>query len=490
MAWAQAEGAPAKPGNTDAAKPIVEGPPAPEPTPPPPPPGPTPEELAIRAEQAEIRAALEAVTAELGAERAQRAEEVITLSDKLEKAEGALKKTAERPPVTVAKPGVGLTGFLQADWALLRQSSEDQVNPSTLQPLNEERFVIRRARLRTTIERQYVAGALEFDGNTVNGSTARIVGAEASVKYQGDDDAPIPLVMGTIGLFKIPFGFELLQSDRDRIFLERSSAERALFPGEYDVGARLQGGWRFARYAIAVQNGNPLGERAFPGRDPNSSKDITGRVGIETAITDVVSVSGGVSGLTGKGFHRGTPATKPTLQWSDRNEDGVLQPNEIVTSPGAAATPSSNFSRFAFGADLRLVVAVPELFKATVYGELYLAKNLDRALLIADPAGAVGRDYRELGWYAAATAEIRDLILLGVRYDGYNPDRDSTDPTKPLVPTDFSYNTLSVVGGVQLSGARFLVEYDHNDNHLGRDTAGRPTTLEDDTVILRGQVSF
>ena len=46
--------------------------------------------------------------------------------------------------------------------------------------------------------------------------------------------------------------------------MERSTAERALFPGEYDVGARLMGGWRFVRYVIAVQNGNPIGERSFP----------------------------------------------------------------------------------------------------------------------------------------------------------------------------------------------------------------------------------
>lgn len=492
VAWAQTEGAPAKPGNTDAAKPVVEGPPSPTPPPPPPPPGPTPEELALRAEQAEIRAALEAVTAELGAERDQRAEEVITLSEKLEKAQASLKKVAEKPPVTTSKPGVGITGFVQADWSLFRQSSEDQVNPSTLAPLNEERFSIRRARLRTTLERGYAAGALEFDGSTTNGSSARIVGAEASFKLQGEsaDTAPVPLLMATVGLFKIPFGFELLQSDRDRLFLERSTAERALFPGEYDVGARLQGGWRFARYAIAVQNGNPLGERAFPGRDPNAAKDITGRVGVETPITDTVSVSGGVSGLTGKGFHRGTPATKATLQWSDRNEDGVLQPNEIVSSPGAAATPSSNFSRFAFGADLRFVITVPELLTATVYGELYWAKNLDRALLIADPLGTSGRDYREFGAYAAATFEVRELVLLGARYDVYDPDRDSTDPTKPLVPTDFSYGTLSLVAGLRIPGARVVVEYDHNKNHLGRDTAGRPTNLKDDTVILRGEMSF
>ena len=116
--------------------------------------------------------------------------------------------------------------------------------------------MIRRARLRTVLDKTYVAGALEFDGNTVNGSTARIVGAEASLKYPGERGAP-PLLMATIGLFKIPFGFEVGQSDRERLFLERSTAEHGLFPGEYDAGLRLQGAWRFTRYAFAVMDGEP-----------------------------------------------------------------------------------------------------------------------------------------------------------------------------------------------------------------------------------------
>ncbi|HVR00972.1 MAG TPA: hypothetical protein VMT47_02470 [Polyangia bacterium] len=441
---------------------------------------------ALEAAQADLKATLEAMQAELGAEREQRAEEVIGLREKLEKAQAALKK----PPVSTPYPGVGLTGYVQADWTVWRQSSEDEINPSTLAPVNEERFMIRRARLKTTIDREYVAGALELDGNTVNGTTARLVNAEASFKLPGEDGAPVPLLMATIGLFKIPFGFEIVQSDRDRIFLERSTAEQALFPGEYDLGARLQGGWRFVRYAVAVQNGDPLGEKAYPGRDPNAAKDIVGRLGIETPIVETVTVSAGFSGLTGKGFHRGTPATKSVIQWSDKNEDGAFTSDEIVTVPGSAATPSQNFDRFGYGADLNLSVAIPQFGVATIYGELYYAKNLDRAKLIADPLGPLGRDARELGFYVAALLQIGELATVGARYDAYNPDRDSTNSAKPLVPTDLSYSTLALVAAVGTPNGRVQLEYDHNTNHSGRDLMGRPANLKDDAVILRGQVGF
>jgi hypothetical protein len=486
-AWAEEGAPPAKAGGADASSPVAEGP---QPPVPPPPPGPSPAEVALTAEQAELKATLDALQAELAAEREQRAEEVIALQEKLEKSQAALKEATERPAVTSAYGGLGLTGYVQADWGMWNQSSEDEINTSTLQPLNQESFAIRRARLRATVDKTYVAGLLELDGNTVNGTTARLIGAEASAKLPGAEGAPLPLLMASIGLFKIPFGYEVVQSDRDRVFLERSTAEQAMFPGEYDLGARLQGGWRFARYVLAVQNGEPLGEKSFPGRDPNAAKDFTGRVGVDTPISDAVSIAAGFSGLSGTGFHRGNPATKPTIQWVDRNEDGVLQNIELVTSPGVAATPSGNFNRFAWGADVNLSVVIPRVGVASLYGDLYVAKNLDRAKLIADPLGPVGRNYRELGAYVAALLQVSDYGTVGARYDFYNPDLDSTDPSKPLVPTSFSYSTLAFVAALGSPNARLQLEYDHNDNHQGRDMEGNPTTLKADTVTLRGQIGL
>src|SRR6185369_3267053 len=122
-------------------------------------------------------------------------------------AEAAKAAAEEVPPsVRAARLGLSLSGFVQADLAI-RQSSEDQLNSSTGDPLNEDRFSIRRARLKVALERTYVAGAFELDGNTVRGATARVAGAEASLKYNGGapPGAP-PLIMLTIGLFKIPFG--------------------------------------------------------------------------------------------------------------------------------------------------------------------------------------------------------------------------------------------------------------------------------------------
>jgi len=443
-------------------------------------------EAAAARERDEIRAQLSTLRSDLESERVARTAAEQSLATRVESI-GA--KASEAPPsVGSARLGLGLTGFAQGD-LVVRQSSVDQLNPSGA-PLNQELFQIRRARLRATVDRWWVAGAIELDGNTVNGPQARLIGAEASLKWPPERGNPVPIVMATMGLFKIPFGFEIGQSDRERLFIDRTTATRALFPGEYDVGARLQGGWRVFRYAVAVQNGNPMGDRAFPVRDPNAAKDVSGRVGVDVPMAPGFWVAGGASGLRGTGFHAGTAATKAVVQWSDTNGNGAPDPGETVIVPGAAAQPSQNFTRFAFGGDLRLGLTMPKLGATMIYGEVVLAKNMDRAILPADPV-SFSRDYREFGVYGGLTQELGPSAMVGVRYDFYNPDADSTNQVMGAqLPTALSYQTLAIAAALRGPSGRLIAEFDLNRNHNGRDIQGNPANLADNAFFVRGEVSF
>jgi hypothetical protein len=381
-------------------------------------------------------------------------------------------------------------GYVQVDAVLHRQSSQDEVNPSTGQPLNEDRVVLRRAHLRGDVERGLVSAALEIDANTVNGPMVRPIDAEVSLRWPEKRESNLPYVMGTLGLMRIPFGFEVPELDNVRPFLERSAVMRALFPGEFDLGVRIKGGYRSIDYALALMNGDPIGEKLFPARDPNGSKDLVGRIGVDTEIVDGVSVAAGLSAVTGMGFHKGTPSTKDVLVWRDVNEDGVVQSTEIQVIAGQAATPSQNFHRFALGADLRVSIRVPVIGKLSLRGEIVRGANLDRGLAPADPA-ATGRDLRESGWYAGLTQEITRWAIVGVRYDRYNPDLDaSSGIAGNVVPTDSTFSTLALMAALRYAKARLVIEYDKNDNALGRNVNGAPTTLKDDALTLRGEVTF
>jgi hypothetical protein len=405
--------------------------------------------------------------------------------------EESARAAGDTPLVRAGKFNLTISGFLQMDAVAWNQQSQDQLNPATGDPLNQTRFNLRRARLRAEVDWRVIGGAVEFDGNTNNGYQARIIGAEASLKWKNPASPQVPYLQLMAGSFKIPFGFEVGQRDTDRLFLERSNMEKAFFTGEYDLGARLFGGWKFLRYSLAVMNGDPIGEKAFPGRDPHQSKDLIGRLGVELKLLHRLGIGGDFSGLWGSGFHKGTPATKNTLFWRDTNQDGAVQLNEITVLPAQAATPSANFGRWAVGGDVRLALQLLPLGELFLYGEITYAANLDRFLVVADPVSA-NRDLRELGYYVGVTQELTQWAIIGVRYDHYDPDRDANDlRTGQQVPKDASYSTLAVAAAVRYPGyARLIFEYDHNTNALGRTLDGTPTTLAADAFTIRAEVKF
>jgi hypothetical protein len=449
-------------------------------------------EEGLKKEQARaLEAARDEADKRLEAERNERQEESLRLQKALEAASAREdKREAEAPPAVGSKVrGLSLYGYVQADYQV-RQSSEDQLNPTSGTPLNEDRFLIRRARLGVAFDRRYGEGRIELDGNTVHGPAFRLVDAEASLKWPGQGEATLPVVMGTIGSFRIPFGFETPQDDRARFFLERSTASRAFFPGEYDLGARVSGAWNFIRYAIAIMNGQPLGSNTFAGLDPNHQKDILGRVGVEGAIRQKVDVIAGVSVLRGTGFHSGNLASKSIVQWNDGNEDGNFASTELNATPATAAGPSSSFTRFGFGADALLTGRFLAFGETTLGAEFYLANDLDRGIFPADPNGVIGRSFREIGYNLSLTQRLGSFMV-GARFDYYNPDQDSNKNSKGSpVPTDVSYTTLAGAAAWVASWGRFVVEYDRNWNHLGIGPSGMPSNLKDDAVIARGEVGF
>jgi hypothetical protein len=389
----------------------------------------------------------------------------------------------------VVPSGLSIGGYLQAQFES-NQVSHDQLAPGGA-PLNYDRFTLRRARLRLDHGWQYANATLELDANTTRGMSVGIRRAEASLLYRGNNgnDLP-PLVMLTLGVTDLPFGFELQESARVRPFVERSVGSAALFPTEMDVGLKLSGAISFLRYAFAVTNGEPVDNLARYPRDPNAAKDVSGRVGVETQPLPALWLSGGTSFYQGKGFHAGTDATKPSLGWLDINEDRVIQSGELVASPGTASTPSMNFNRWAYGLDLELTLRTN--FGATrVLAEGFLASNLDRAYMIADP-GLGQNDIREAGGHVALVQDVTRWAQVGFRAAYYDPNSDFfNDVRGRQVPTSVAVTTLSPMVALLLPDrARLSFQYDFVRDSLAKDTQGVPTNAKNDQLTLRLQVEL
>jgi len=392
-------------------------------------------------------------------------------------------------PWVLPPDGISPGAYLQAQYES-HQDSQDQLFQGGA-PMNQDRFLVRRARASFVGEWEYAAVAVEVDANTTSGPVVDLRKAEASLQYRPDRGKP-PVIMITMGQFDTPFGYELVESPRTRWFMERSTLSRAFWPGEPDLGVRFAGALGFFRWTIAPINGEPLGEKSpYSLQDPNAAKDIVFRFGVDTTPRKDLQIAGGVSATRGRGFHAGTDATKATIRWVDFNEDGVVQPNELEAVPAQAATPSQTFDRWAAGLDFRVHYRSP-LGVTKVYGEFTLAANMDRGLFVADPVLNSNFDQRELGYYVGISQEIGRYGIVGFRYDTYDPNLDASDKRRgSLHPYSQAITTYSPLVGVVLPDrARLLFQYDAVHNALARTNIGVPTNLQDNVWTLRLQVQL
>lgn len=386
--------------------------------------------------------------------------------------------------------GLTISGYVQAQYQQ-SQLSADQLSADGT-PLNQDRFLVRRARLRVDRGWDFAFATLEIDGNNNNGLAFGLRRAEAALLWRAKDSSQPPLLVFRAGLTDIPFGYELFEPNRSRLFLERTAASRAFFPGDTDFGAQLSGAMGVFRYAVGAFDGTPVSdsEPTAAGFDLTSEKDFMARFGAETQPTTALGLSGGVSFVNGTGLHAGTVATKGTLQWNDLNGNGVVDPGEVTGVPGQSATPSATFNRWAVGVDVELHVRTP-IGRGLLYGEAYVATNYDRGLFVADPV-TTGISLREFGWYVAYAQEVTRWGLVGLRVDAYNPNGDATGQRGALVlPVDQTITTWSpLVGLVLPDHARLVFEYDRILNHSGLSASGVPTGLAEDQWALRLQVEL
>ena len=421
-------------------------------------------------------------------------EQLLQLNQRL-----ANEKKVEAVPQVAAPSAVGtpavshwydslrLSAYAQTQLEF-HQDSEDQLLAG--QPLNQNRFLLRRGRVKIESKHRYAEFLLELDGNTVKGPAFGVQRAEVSVVYRGAD-APndkTPLLALTGGILLPAFGRQLQESPRERPFMERSLASRAFFPSEPDVGLQLSGTVGFFNYGVAVVNGEPAGQPAgFPLRDPNAAKDIIGRLGVLADVSSVVKAAGGVSLLNGTGTFRGTDGTKAVLAWNDFNEDGQINSSELTATPGSSPSRSSNFQRWAVGADADLVVKTA-LGNSELQAEVTVANNLDRNLFISDPITA-GHDERQFGYYVALLQDVTKYGLLGVRYDYYDPRADLFGAKNgKVVPFKSSIKTISPLLGARLpDGIKLFVEWDLVRDHLATDDRGVPADRKNNVVTVRLQ---
>jgi hypothetical protein len=331
---------------------------------------------------------------------------------------------------------------------------------------NENRFYVRHGYLGAKYEGKNAEYFLQIDANNNDGVVLK--DAEATLV---DTWTPFNFRL-TLGQFKVPFGYEIIQSDADREMPERASVITGLFQGDRDRGLRLQGKYEMLRLNVALVNGASFGQKdpsnyqgvVQNGYDPNGYKTIVGRLG-----ADLGWLAGGISGMWGRTLDTNVlpvPAGKTTLVAADGTSQTFTTP-EVVAS-------YLYYEQLRLGADVQGYIDVPSVGGLALKGELIWArkKNLDYDLAKADPC----RNSNSLGWMITVVQNIGPYLGAALRFDQYDPLLSSTvnsscyEPAtatakqlKPIANRDL--DRLSRLGVALLLHAsanmKFTLSYEH-----------------------------
>jgi Phosphate-selective porin O and P len=401
-----------------------------------------------------------------------------TVEEKLVEVEGqvdGLKESLAETQSTVGSLSkLKVSGYIQARF----EEHADSLNGvnSAGKGANTNRFFVRRGRLKTTYGGANAEYMLQIDAT---GDGVVLKDAEATFV---DTWSPLGLRL-TVGQFKWPFGYEILQSSGEREMPERSLVIRKLFPGERDRGLRVQGKYEWLRFSAGLVNGNGTQDAIYAGTDQNTFKDLVGRVGGDFEWLVV-----GLSGYWGRALTTTLPSTKSTIAGADKNMDGAITPDELSIVSTAVPASYKRFSRARLGADAQIYADVPMLGGLAVKGEFVLAKdsNLDYGAVVADPC----LDATSLGWIVTLVQNIGDYVGAVVRIDYFDPVRskglaDTCIDSKTMMKRGLGDATTTVGGGLLLHGSgniKATMTYEH--------IAEQSTTVKNDIFTAQLQAKF
>jgi phosphate-selective porin O/P len=332
---------------------------------------------------------------------------------------------------------------------------------SSVPTTNQDYFRLRRARLKVEFEPIDSARfVFEIDptpaGGEIGGTgtIAREIEAIGIARY-----TPHIRTEFGMGIFKIPFGFEVLQNDADRPFIERSWGERNMTPGEFGAGVRAYTTFFDDKltFQAAVVNGQLEGEKTFSVLpDLGQGKDLVGRLNYDFGPVDA-----GVSGYYGAG--------------------------ELVDQ---AMLEFKQYPRGAGNLEVHVHhVFVPQLGETKFFAEGTVATNMDRGInygpgigLPAMPA-VVTTDIvalHEANVWGRVEQDLTHWFTLGLRFDYYSPNDTVCATLSSCSSIKSGRTTYAAVGAVHFTRwLQYMLEYDHSIDNVHAAGAPGPTKLID-----------
>jgi hypothetical protein len=352
---------------------------------------------------------------------------------------------------------IKVSGYIQTQWQLadsagvpsmaggnfsfgkLNWFGNDNALPRTSDSLfdtlsTRQRFMIRRARIKTTYETNTSKYVLEFD----------VLPTGLSIK-----DANVTLMepwlktfSATMGIMDRPFGFEVPYSSSSLETPERTRMAQVVFPGEKDLGAKIEinpnenmGVLQYLNLKAGLFTGMGGNNPSF--NEVDNHLDFIGRASFHVPFYDQgLELDGGVSTYAGTVQDRSDLAiyTKPIPKWVAIDGDSVQVKNSLVVTIG---NKDKLFDRRLYGIDAQAYYDVPVIGGASLRGE-YVWGRMPGTLTSNSPYYVTGNatlnplnpvdvlERKVEGWYVMFVQNMGKLLQAVVRYDVFDPNTDAS----------------------------------------------------------------
>jgi len=391
---------------------------------------------------------------------------------------------------------LSFTGYLQVQYQYAQSKGIQSYNGGDFLPTTDNRFMIRRGRLRADYERRNEAGdlkyyfALQFDGNERGSVGIRdMFGRLYENKWN--------CFVATVGMFNRPFGYELNYSSASRESPERGRMSQIIMKSERDLGFMLSfdpqkssNKISFLKIDAAIFNGQGLTGSG----DFDHFKDFVGRISVRRLkLGSNLIFSGGVSHLNG-GFRTGSRYTYNTEALTP---DIYSMVADISINHIEEKSP-----RVYSGADAQLVINT-QLGKTELRAE-YIRGTQSATFRSSETPGSpplnkfgkadsiYTRQFDGAYLYLLHTFLKKHQLL--IKYDWYDPNThvsaNEVDEKLGFSSADIRYQTLGI-GYVYYmhENAKLIFYYDHPMNETSK-IKNFGSDIADNTFTCRIQFKF
>ncbi|MEI7812553.1 MAG: porin [Ignavibacteria bacterium] len=394
--------------------------------------------------------------------------------------EGLNESYLETKAVVDAIKKIKISGYIQAQYQSAEVDGAKSFAGGDFPVTLHNRFAVRRGRVKFNYDNDLTQYVLQFD---VTEKGMGIKDAYVSVKE------PWLKTFGfTAGVFDRPFGFEISYSSSNRETPERTRMYQTLFPGERDLGAKIE----------IFPTSGPLSLFNFKGGffagngttpETDNAKDFIGRLGFSFPFeASNLAIDGGISGYFGSVL---VDAVKKTY---------TLNSSSVPVGDSLSKYIDRNY----LGADVQLYYDLPVLGGFSLRGEYISGKNPGTSTSNAVYKQTNGDVYLRnfSGYYINYVQNIGSSLQLVVKYDVFDPNSDVKGDDigvsgSKLSVADLKYNTLGAGFVYYWDGnVKFTFYYDTvsnekvNANAVATTLAPYKSDLKDNVFTLRMQYKF